>query len=279
LFLFGLGQLLALVPGRFVFGFTQESLFAYPGILYFIAGSFAMVAVLQFLWIRYFERRTLASIGLGLSGQTARDFGLGFLYALAASISIITAIYFLGGYEIEVPVDLSLATFMPVLFLMGAFIIQSTTEEIVFRGWMMSRLIERYGLWVGVIGNSLLFTLMHLPSIEGDGALIAVIFALNVFLFSIFLSFYALKAKSVWGIGAWHAAWNWSYITWFGLPTTGIALDIKPLATDLMITEGAPLWLTGGLVGPENSIVVTIVLSVWSVWMYRRYRRSLTDQS
>lgn len=267
------GQLLAALPGRFLFGFTRDTIFTYPGILYFIAGSFLMAAVLQFLWVCYFERRTLTGIGLGNSGSTLKSFGMGFIYALTATTSVISLIYLLGGYEVEISRSLTFATMIPIFLLMMAFIIQSATEEIVFRGWMMSRLIERYGVWVGVIANSVLFTVMHLPSIKDEGALIAIIFGANVFLFSIFLSFYALKSKSVWGISAWHAAWNWSYITWFGLPTTGIALDIKPLITDLAITDGAPLWLTGGSIGPENSIIVTLVLSVQCLIMFWRYNK------
>ena len=170
----------------------------------------------------------------------------------------------LGGYAIESKNSLRASDLVPIVILLFAFILQSGTEEFVFRGWMMGRIAERWGLWAGVIGNSVLFSLMHVDvaALSALGASGIAIFAFGTMLFSIFLSLLAIQEKSVWGAAAWHAAWNWMFITWFGLPTTGIELGLAPLAVDLIATPDAAVWLTGGTDGPEGSFMTPVVLAL-----------------
>ena len=97
-----------------------------------------------------------------------------------------------------------------------------------------------------------------------------VLFALMTLLFAIFLSLLVIREKTVWGASAWHAAWNWIFITWFGLPTTGIELKLAPLIADLAPTEGAPEWLTGGMEGPEGSVMTLAVLTVGCLILLRQ---------
>lgn len=177
----------------------------------------------------------------------------------------------LGGYTIESETSLHLQDLIPIIVLLFAFILQSGTEELVFRGWVMGRIAERYGLLAGVIGNSTLFSLMHfdLEIVSATGWTGIVIFTLATFLFAIFLSFLAIREKSIWGASAWHAAWNWMFITWFGLPTTGIELNLAPLVSDLMPMPGAAVWLSGGTDGPEGSFLTPVVLLIGCLWLLR----------
>jgi len=128
----------------------------------------------------------------------------------------------------------------------------------------MSRISARFGLWAGIIGNSILFTLMHVEfdGLDSTPLVMIVLFNLMTFLFSVFLSLLVIREKSIWGASAWHAAWNWIFITWFALPTTGIELGLAPLVRDLAPVEGAPEWLTGGMTGPEGSVLTLIVLTL-----------------
>ena len=257
------GQILALLPAKFLGLITRDNVETYPQVLYLIIGAFAMVALIFVLWIRLFERRPLSSAGLALRGDKLEDYVRGFAYGLLMAASVVGVVWMLGGYVIESETGPGAADLVPIIVLMFAFILQSGTEEFVFRGWMMGRLAERWGLWVGVIGNSVLFSLMHVDSdrLLELGASGIAIFVLGTMLFSIFLSLLAIREKSVWGAAAWHAAWNWMFITWFGLPTTGIELGLAPLAADLMPTPDAAVWLTGGIEGPEGSFMTPVVLA------------------
>jgi membrane protease YdiL (CAAX protease family) len=192
---------------------------------------------------------------------------------------VVFAVRVLGGYSVETQTHLASTDFIPILVLLFAFILQSGTEEVVFRGWMMGRLAERYGLWIGVIGNSVLFTLMHVDSeaLALLGWTGIVIFLSASMLFSIFLSLLVIRERSVWGAAAWHAAWNWMFITWFGLPTTGIELGLAPLVADYMPTPDAAVWLTGGTDGPEGSLMTPIVLLIGALAIGCR-RRVLSNR-
>ncbi|ALS96910.1 CPBP family intramembrane glutamic endopeptidase [Lacimicrobium alkaliphilum] len=267
---FFMGQVLSMVPPIEMGFFTEEEIETYPTILYMLIAGFGAPLLILALWLRFGEKRVLASIGM-LRSSAAKLFACGLgLGAGMASVSVL-GIGLAGGYEIETTQDFAAVSYLPILLLALGFIVQSGVEEILFRGWMLSRLTERYSLWVGVLGNSTLFMLMHLD-IAGEEAFHLGDFAIFVTMtmaFSIFLSFLVIRQQSIWGACAWHAAWNWSFITWFGLPTTGIVLDITPLWVDLIMTDNAPNWLTGGSAGPENSVITTIVLVLSCVLLAR----------
>jgi len=272
---FILGQILTLLPAK-IFGLAnRETIETYPTILFLIIGAFGTTALIFAAWLRFFERRSWASVGLESGQDTRRNYLLGFGFGLLMAASVVYVVRFLGGYVIEAEVNLQLRDLAPILIMMIAFMLQSGVEELIFRGWMLGRIAARYGLWAGVIGNSVLFTLMHFNSdVSTLGLSGTFLFIAATLLFSVFLSLLVIKEKSIWGAAAWHAAWNWMFITWFGLPTTGIELNLVPLVSDLMPTPEAAVWLTGGTDGPEGSILTPIILALGCVWLVRSLRRN-----
>jgi membrane protease YdiL (CAAX protease family) len=270
---FVVGQLLVLLPADALGWVSRETVDKYPTVLFVIVGTFAMVAVLFSAWVKLFERRSMASVGLVFNNRSAGIYAGGYATGLLMGITVVGAIFLAGAYKLETA-DMS-RDLLPITLLMFAFILQSGTEEMIFRGWMMGRIAERYGLRIAVIGNSLLFSLMHVD-ITGLGstpAITIVFFAIMTFLFSIFLSLLAIRQRSVLGAAAWHAAWNWIFITWFGLPTTGIDLGLRPLVADLAPVNDATVWLTGGGIGPEGSVITLVVLGIGCVVLLRRHGR------
>ena len=270
--LFMLGQLLVLLPADALGLVSKETVETYPTVLYLIIGSFTMVALLFILWIKLFERRSLGGVGLVVDHRTNKFYLRGYALGLLMGAAAVCGIFLFNGYIVEAGASLTAQNLVPILILMFAFILQSGTEEMVFRGWMMGRISARYGIWAGILGNSVLFTLMHVE-IGGSGTtspVMMVLFTLMTLMFSIFLSLLVIREKSIWGASAWHAAWNWIFITWFGLPTTGIELGLRPLIVDLEVSETAPEWLTGGVAGPEGSIVTLIILTLGCLVLLRR---------
>ena len=268
------GQILFLLPAKLLGYLTAENVETYPYILNLIIGAFAAAACVFILWIKVFERRTLASAGLGIDKGWMQRYLRGFAFGLLMATSVVVGIRLLGGYSIEAEIVLTAADLWPIAVLLFAFVLQAGTEEFIFRGWMMGRIAERYGLWAGVIGNSLIFTLVHVD-VENSAALgvkgIA-IFTSTTLLFAIFLSLLVIRERSVWGAAGWHASWNWMFITCFGLPTTGIDLGLAPLLADYMPAPDAPLWLTGGADGPEGSVLTPIILVIGTAFLAWRLR-------
>ena len=272
--MFIIGQLAILLPADALGLVTRETVETYPNILYLIVGTFTMVALLFIVWIKYFERRTLAGVGLVVDQFTKKFYIRGYALGLLMGAAVVLGVYVFGGYVLETGADPRPLDLIPILILMVAFIVQSGTEEFVFRGWMMGRIAERYGIWAGILGNSILFTLMHVEvgELGTTPVIMIVLFTVMTMLFSIFLSLLVVREKSIWGAAAWHASWNWIFITWFGLPTTGIELGLSPLVTDLAVAENAPEWLSGGIAGPEGSIMALIVLVIGCLVLLKKQR-------
>jgi len=162
------------------------------------------------------------------------------------------------------------AALLPIGVLLLGFIIQGSTEEILFRGWLMQLIASRHGLWIAVIANSALFALAHAGNIEPSKELFVGL--ANIVLFGLFISLYAVREGSLWGVCGWHAAWNWLLGLGFGLEVSGQVIDTVPLITDLTAAPGAAWWLTGAAFGPEASLVTTAVLLVGTVVLMVRGR-------
>ena len=84
------------------------------------------------------------------------------------------------------------------------------------------------------------------------------IFVTNVFLFAVFACCWVIRTGDVWGVMGWHGGWNWLLAVGFELRVT--ALDAHVPALLVKLTPVGPDYLTGGIQGPEGSIVCTLEL-------------------
>src|SRR5262249_46316333 len=130
--------------------------------------------------------------------------------------------------------------------LLLAFAVQSSVEEILFRGWLLSAITRKLGFVVAVVLSGALFALLHYS--PGQLPLVTA----NVFLFAVFASLWAWRVGNIWGVMGWHAGWNWLLAVGFQVPVTGIDVGLPALVVKL-IPQG-PAYLTGGTQGPEGSI-------------------------
>ena len=134
----------------------------------------------------------------------------------------------------------------------------------------MQLIASRHGIWIAVVANSALFALAHAGNIEPSNELYVGL--ANIVLFGLFISLYAVREGSLWGVCGWHAAWNWLLGLGFGLEVSGMKIDSLPLITDLTAAPGAAWWLTGGAFGPEASLATTAVLLTGTVVLLLRGR-------
>jgi len=242
----------------------------WPSELYQLVVFFGLTSALLIAWVVLFERRPLATIGL--NGDGLKRFLRGYAIGLGFLLAVIGVIWLAGGYRIEgggafasaaVP-----AALLPIGALLLGFIVQGSTEELLFRGWLMQLIASRHGLVIALIVNAVLFGLAHAGNTEPTKEL--ALGVVNIILFGTFIGLYAAREGSVWGVCGWHAAWNWLLGLGFGLEVSGHVLDVTPLVVDLTATDGAPWWLTGASFGPEASVVVTAVLLLASIWTVLR---------
>lgn len=228
--------------------------------------GFGVTALLVFAWAWLFERRGPAA--LGLNGDALIRYGRGLLVGAGFLVASIGLAWALGGYRIEgvgVWSAPSPMLFVPILCLFGGFMIQGATEEIMFRGWLMQLIASRHGLIAAIAINSIIFALLHAGNIKPSPELA---FAMvNLVLFAVMISLYAIKEGSLWGVCAWHSAWNTLLGVGFGLDVSGERVAVKSLVIDLAPAQGAPWWLTGGAFGPEASVATSAVLLAGVVFL------------
>ncbi|AQR62248.1 abortive phage infection protein [Brevundimonas sp. LM2] len=258
------GQLAAFLPMQLT-QFLPPDQNHWPTLAYILFVAFGLSAVLTLAWVVLFERRRLANIGL--NGDAGRRFGRGFGIGLAYLAGVVCIIWATGAYQVEsagiFQTGLSAAVLTPLVVLLFGFIVQGSTEEIVFRGWLMGIIASRHGLVIALTVSSLLFGLAHGGNIAPSPELALAL--VNIALFGLFIGLYAAREGSIWGVCGWHAAWNWLLGTGFGLEVSGEVVNVTPSIVDLQAVDGSAWWLTGGAFGPEGSVVVTAVLLISAV--------------
>lgn len=230
---------------------------------------FGIGSLFCFAWIRFFEKRSLRTIGFSPNGW--KLYGKGLLIGFGFISTVVGTIYLLGGYQIEaagIAYNFSIASLAALIFLFLGFVVQGATEEIFMRGWLFQLLTSRYGVAIGIVGNMLVFSALHAGNIKMSTELMIGLF--NIVLVAILLSLYALKEGTLWGVCAWHSAWNWLLGVGFGLEVSGQSLKVVPLFIDLKNVDSVPVWLHGGAFGPEASIVTSAILVLGIIYFAKQ---------
>jgi len=217
-----------------------------------LISSFIGIYIFVGLWVKFFERRSLESLGLSMSAaffKLGRGFGAGALIFVAAVVPGI----WLGLYTVEAGPIVDARVIGGVLLILIGWLVQGPAEEFIFRGWVLTTISARYTLWLGVFLSSLLFAVAH--SLNDGISLLAI---LNLALFGLFTALYVLWEEALWGVFSIHAVWNWVQGNIFGLAVSGSS----PGDSLFVIQETGPDILTGGVFGPEGGLLVTVMLGV-----------------
>jgi len=232
---------------------AQENPVGLLGFVAFLVVPFVALAAVILAWVHFVERRSFASIGLA-PDRTLRTLVRGHLAGDLMMAAIVAGIWIAGGLAAGAyaPAFVSLTSLASIALLLLGFVVQSGTEELLFRGWMLSAIAAKFGIPAGIVVSSLVFTFLHFDSHA------PVLFFVNVFLFAVFACAWALRTGNIWGVMGWHAGWNWLLGVGFGLRVTG--LDTHMPALLVKLTQSGPVYLTGGAQGCEGSIVCTVVL-------------------
>lgn len=195
------------------------------------------------------QARDLTSLGLDVKQLIPE-------YAVGAVLGVGLLFATLLVCELLLPVQYTVhfvSTELWMLYLLG-FLVQGMSEEVLCRGYLMPSMARAHSLPVAVIGNSLLFALLHLGN-QG----ITLVALLNIILFGILMSVYVLKRGNLWGACAIHSLWNFAQGNLFGLPVSGLSTLPSPIVA--LFPESHPL-IHGGSFGPEGGLATTAVLTL-----------------
>jgi len=123
------------------------------------------------------------------------------------------------------------------IVLLGFFttLIQSLSEEVVFRGILLKIMSSEKGIWFGVLVSSVLFGLLH--AFNSNFSLSALIV---LFVAGIFYSLYKIKLDngSLWGVFGFHTAWNFiqEFILKNNFPQAGFKNAIGALIIFILLS-------------------------------------------
>jgi len=246
--------------------------------------SIPLQILVTWLFVRFLDRRTLASIGarwpLGGRSAALRQLATASLGAVAvlglwlalilALPDALAAIHYAGisaGYT-RGPAWWPLPPVLLLLVLLLGFILQGGLEEWIIRGYIYHTLRERWRPWVSALGSSMLFALLHAanPAVSG-------IALLNIVLAGMVLAALVERTGSLWSATLAHGVWNFAVACLLSVPVSGIPLFHL---LDVRITGNPDL--TGGGFGPEGSALLTLIGIALTALLWRGMWRRKSER-
>jgi membrane protease YdiL (CAAX protease family) len=210
------------------------------------------------------EHCKFSAYGLPLSLAFKKDFWLGILCGFSAISGTLLAMFLLHGFRVT---GFALHG-MAILSAMGAwgiaFVCVGLFEEFCDRGYIQYTLASAIGFWPAAFVTSGLFALGH--AFNSNETLVGV---LAVVLFGLLFCLFLRKTGTIWCAVGFHAAYDWGQ-TFYGVPDSGML----PYHSVFKSVLHGPRWLTGGIVGPEASVLTPIALLVVALVFCRFYREN-----
>jgi membrane protease YdiL (CAAX protease family) len=206
------------------------------------------VVLVTYVFRHALDRQSFKSLGFqpgpGWLGELAVGFGLG---AGLMMLIALTELAF-GAYRLGPPAWQARSVDQILLRLglwFGAFVVVAFYEELFARGYILQNLAGAWGLPVGVMVSSALFSLGHLFN---PGA--SLISTLGLFCAGVLLAAGYVFTHRLWLPIGLHLSWNFFQGPVLGFPVSGL-----PTGGLLSLEPVGPELLSGGRFGPEASLV------------------------
>ncbi len=210
------------------------------------------------------EHRKFSEYGLPLRKALTKEFWIGSFSGFLAISGTLLVMFLLGGFRIT---GLALHGTAILSSLIGwgiAFLLAGLVEESLFRGYIQYTLASGIGFWPAACVMSGLFGLGHaFNSHENAVGSIAVV------MFGLLLCLFLWRTGNLWCAVGFHLGYDWGQM-FYGVPDSGIV----PYHNLLSSTLSGPHWLTGGIVGPEASVLTPIALLLVAL-VFSRYHREV----
>lgn len=225
----------------------------------------ALIEVVIATWVMgRIEHRRFAEYGIPVRNAFGRDFWIGSLWGLGSTSLVIGLIAAFGGYRI-VGLAIHGGAFW---YFLGLWIIANLMigfgEELSFRGYLLATLADGIGFWAAAILLSIGFGALHYflkPHERWED------FA-STGLIGLFVCLTLRRTGSLAFAIGFHAAFDFANLfVWSGQNAGEYAVGHL-----LETSWQGPQWLTGGLLGPEASRMVFVMIALM-FWIFDRSYR------
>ncbi len=262
--LFGLFLgVLQMLAAQLHMGVPQQGVQPEPNVLFLWEFFSVMCAVAAASIMGRMEGRRFGEYGMPWSGALRSRFWKGAAWGVAQITLLILGIAAFGGYTFG---DWSL-NFVNVIRLGLYWALFFTTvgvfEEFFFRGYLQFTVASGMGFWPAAILLSLIFAATHLSNSGESWAGIPDLVAIALF-FCLTLR----RTGDLWFAIGFHAAFDFGESYLYSVPDSGM---VTPGHLSYATLHG-PAWLTGGVVGPEGSVLSTVIIVATFVVFDRVYR-------
>ena len=213
------------------------------------------------------EHRKFGEYGLPLRLALKKDFWVGSLTGFLAISGTLLMIFLLHGFRVT-GLALHGTAILSSLFVWAiAFLLVGLVEEFLFRGYIQYTLTSGIGFWPAAFVMSGLFGLGHFFNSHENAR-----GSETVVLFGLLLCLFLRRTGNLWCAVGFHLGYDWGQM-FYGVPDSGI----MPYHNLLSSTLSGPQWLTGGMVGPEASVLTPIALLLVAL-IFCRYYRGIRNQ-
>ena len=225
--------------------------FLNPGLM-LLSGILALGCILTAsAWtVHFFDHRSLATVGVPLSGPWLPQTLIGLLAGSIVPILVFLAAYELGDTQVtRVHLDLHhvLTQTLPAL---AAFLLLGFHEELLYRGYLMQVISQKGGRMVAALITGIIFGLVHAgnPGANPQGLIFTAVYG-------VLLAWVAMRNGSLWMTGSYHAGWNATAALVLGLNVSGTVMRGSWITTTLTGSR----WISGGSYGFESSVVTGLL--------------------
>ena len=227
--------------------------------------SLLVISAATFVARKFFDRRSIVSLGLKLNLQALYDLlaGIAITFLMMGLIYLIeSALGWTKFKSFSWQTENGAAVATGLFVWLVIFLITGWQEELLARGYHLQNIADGLNLTWGVILSSLIFGFMHLGN--PNSSLVAVA---GIFLAGFFLALPYILTRQLWLSIGLHIGWNFFEGVVFGFPVSGLTTYSLIQHT----VTGPELW-TGGMFGPEAGLLLipALVLGALLVYGYTR---------
>ena len=218
--------------------------------------SYIFSAVILLFFVKYFEKTTFEYFGFSKENYLdAVKVGAGL--AIFSIVGIVAILLMSDNISLSLSKDLKIGTIIILIILV---LMQGFLEEIVFRGYLMTRLAAKKGKWIAILLSSIFYLVFRMSNPSTSK-----LDLINIFLISIVMSLLYWYFDNILVIAIFHAFWNCISGVVFGFNISGIKVSDTIFTVEAISDKQI---LTGGSYGIEGSIIVTVFFAVLGLLVY-----------
>ena len=218
--------------------------------------SYIFSAGILLFFVKYFEKTTYDYFGFSKENNVlAIKAGLGL--AIFSVVGVVVILLISNNISLTLSNDFKIGTIIILIILV---LMQGFLEEIVFRGYLMTRLAVKKGKWIAILLSSMFYLVFRMSNPSTSK-----LDLLNIFLISIVMSLLYWYFDNVLVVAIFHAFWNCISGVVFGFNISGIKVSDSIFTVETFSDKQI---LTGGSYGIEGSIIATVFFAILGLLVY-----------